>query len=78
MRSADGSPSSADFARAFVCTQYLLGARGAKLGTGLPVLTADQKVLVKQLSHADQEQRAKALAPELARLIAALEKRRLR
>jgi hypothetical protein len=64
------------FAAAYVATSYLLERRGEQLMEGLA--PAQRTVaLVAELSREDKTKRAHALAGELARIVRALEKRRL-
>ena len=63
--------------RAFVAMSYVLGRRGATLLDGLAEPSATAVVLAERLGHAERDQRARALAPELGALGAALDARRL-
>jgi hypothetical protein len=66
------------FERAFIATSYLLGRRGTELADAMEEAPSDgSRKLVARLMDASRENRALALAPELARLITALESRRL-
>lgn len=67
----------ARFERAFVATSYLLGRRGTELSDALVDPAIATRALAKALDHTEREARATALAPELARLVAALDARRL-
>jgi hypothetical protein len=64
------SDETARFTHAYCAAAYLLGARGRDVAGGLQLAGASLE-LVRRLELPDREQRAKALAPELARLIAA-------
>lgn len=68
---------TAAFERAFVATSYLLERRAEALLTALPDAGNEARALAKALSAPDRSARAAALAPELARLVQALEARRL-
>lgn len=70
------SNESERFAAAYVATSYLLGCRGEGLSGGL-VATPRTSALVAELSGEDKSTRAKVLAGELARIVRALEQRRL-
>jgi hypothetical protein len=76
----DNSEQAVAFGRGFVATQYLLGRRDRQLS--LPDGLSDSarracQTLVHQLSGADKASRARALAPELALLVKALQQREL-
>jgi hypothetical protein len=68
----------ASFDQAFVATAYLLGARDARLVEGLPTVSTEAQRLRQKLGHADRNQRAAALAAELARFVGVLSSGRLR
>jgi hypothetical protein len=70
---------SPDFQRAFLALRYFFGARGESLsdGFGQALAPAAADVLAS-LTHDARPERAKALALELARLSAALDKQGLR
>ena len=68
----------AAFDRAYVAVSYLLERRGSDLLAGLDVPSAAAVELARRLSHKEREARARVLAPELARLTAALDARRFR
>jgi hypothetical protein len=72
------APEREPFERAFVATSYALGRRGEDLLAPLEEPTAQARALAGRLARPEREQRAQALAPELARLGAALDARRLR
>ncbi len=70
------------FVRAFVATSYLLGRRRGGLSENVAFADpAAQQVLLElteQLSHGVQDQRARALAAEVARLMRSLDAQRIR
>jgi hypothetical protein len=67
----------ADFERAFVAVSYFLGRRGDELTRHLSSKTAAAARLERALGAEEREARARALAAELGRIIAALEAQRL-
>jgi hypothetical protein len=80
MTGPDDSPDALGFGRGFVATQYLLGRRDRDLlvpdGLSSSAQVACQ-ALINHLSGADKAARARALAPELALLVKALQRREL-
>jgi hypothetical protein len=76
--SIGSDPPSDDFERAFVATNYLLGVRGEALTAALVDAKAATLTLARHLNHPDRTHRAHLLAPELARLVNALDARRAR
>jgi len=70
-------PEKSSFERAFVATSYLLDRRGDDLLSGLPDPGREARELAKALGATERLARATVLAPELARLVQALEARRL-
>lgn len=65
--------------RGYITARYLFGVRGKdELLEGLPEPDATAQALARGLGHAERGVRAKVLAPEAARLLAALQARRLR
>ncbi len=74
---SDRDDAQTRFERAFVAFSYLLGRRGTELVDPLVEPAIATRALGKSLDHAEREARAVALAPELARLVAALDARRL-
>ena len=79
---SSSSKQARSFARAFVATSYLLGRRRGGLSEGVsfadPVAQQVLLDLTQQLSHGVQEQRARALAAEVARLMRSLDAQRIR
>jgi len=77
-----GRPRDAEaraaFDRAFVAMSYLLERRGTELVEALDVPSPAAVELARRLSHEERKLRARVLAPEIARLIAALDARRFR
>ena len=71
------APEKSAFERAFVAASYLLDRRGDDLLSGLPDPGREARGLARALGAAERSARATALAPELARLVQALEARRL-
>lgn len=69
--------SRARFERGFVAMSYWLGRRGTDLLDPLVMPGVATRALAKALDHADRAARATALAPEVARLGAAIDARRL-
>jgi len=67
-----------DFQRAFVAMSYFLGARGPALLEPLQAPARGAEQLARRLSHQDKQERALALADELAKLARALKARALR
>jgi hypothetical protein len=65
------------FERAFVATGYLLDRRGDELLSALPEAGKEARGLAKALAAPERGARATVLAPELARLVQALQERRL-
>jgi hypothetical protein len=68
------------FARSHIATQYLLGRRDRDLGLpeGLSAAAHDScETLVQHLSVQDKASRARALAPEVATLVKALQQREI-
>jgi L-serine deaminase len=83
----ESEPASAakhvrSFLRAFVATNYLLGKRHAALSAGVRFTDpAAQRALTEitdQLSHGQQQQRARILAAEVGRLMRSLGSQRLK
>ncbi|HET9931993.1 MAG TPA: hypothetical protein VFQ35_14925 [Polyangiaceae bacterium] len=72
----DSVVNSAAFQRAFVAVSYFLNRRGEELLAPLPQKTQAAVALAKSLGHEAREQRAQALAGEIARIVAALESAR--
>jgi hypothetical protein len=70
------SNESERFAAAYVATSYLLERRGEQLMEGLAP-SPRTVALVSELSREDKAARAQVLAGELARIVRALEQRRL-
>lgn len=68
--------NSAAFQRAFVAVSYFLNRRGDELLAPLPQKTPAAVALVESLGHEVREQRAQALANEIARVVATLESAR--
>ncbi|HEX2882570.1 MAG TPA: hypothetical protein VHO25_23785 [Polyangiaceae bacterium] len=80
MTGPDDSERAVAFGRSFVAMQYLLGRRDRQLSLpdGLSGTARRAcETLVHQLSAADKASRARALAPELALLVKALQQREL-
>ena len=77
-----GAKQTRSFVRAFAATSYLLGRRRQALAEGLtssdPTAHHALAEIVEQLGHSVQEQRARALAAEVARLMRALDAQRLK
>lgn len=70
------SQPSDEFQRAFVAASYLLGLR-TELATPLAAVCASARALARRLDDPDRAQRARVLAPELARIVRALDVRRI-
>jgi hypothetical protein len=66
------------FQRAFVAFSYFVGRRNQALLEPLAEPAAEASALVERLSHPDRARRAEALAGELARVYAELERRSYR
>lgn len=69
---------NADFDRGFVAMSYALGQRGDALLEPLGEPSIPARALGQALSHPERGARAQVLAAELARLVHALDERRLR
>ncbi len=67
-----------DFERAFVAISFLAGRRGDELLAGISTPGPRARSLAERLSASDRAARAAVLAPELARLVQSLDRRRLR
>ncbi len=65
------------FERALVATSYLLGRRGSELEQTLISPHGETRRLLGALGHPDRGERSRVLAGELARLVQALDRRRL-
>lgn len=70
---------SADFQRSLLAGRYLFGTRGEALADALSglALTPAAADTLRGLSHAERNERARALAAELGRLSTALDERGL-
>lgn len=68
--------NSAAFQRAFIAVSYFLNRRGDELLAPLPQKTQAAVALAQALGHEVREQRAHALASEIARVVATLESAR--
>jgi len=66
------------FQRAFAAMSYFVGRRGDALLAPLPEPGAEALALVEHLAHPDRAKRAEALAAELTRVYAELERRSYR
>lgn len=80
MAGPDDPQGALAFGRSFVATQYLLGRRDRELtlAAGLSdTARASCATLVQHLSKADKTARARALAPEMAALVKALQQREI-
>lgn len=80
--SVSRAKNTRSFIRAFVATNYLLGKRQRALTAGMvvsdPVARQALSEIAEQLSHGVQEQRARALAVEVGRLMRSLSAQRLK
>jgi hypothetical protein len=81
MAAHDDTQAVLALGRGFVATQYLLGRRNSDLALpeGLPATArVTCETLVQQLRSPDKATRARALAPEIALLVRALQQREVR
>jgi hypothetical protein len=63
--------------QAFVAVSYVLGQRGEALLEPLAEPTPAARRVAERLGHVDRDTRARVLAAEVARVVRALEARRL-
>lgn len=72
---ADEALEREAFARAYVAMGYVLERRGDALLDGLVTVPPAARELARRLGHPERQARATVLAPELARIAAALDAR---
>ena len=77
MTEEQGIEGRSQYERSFVAFSYALGVRGAELGAPLVVPGSVARDLVEKLCHPQRSIRAAVLAAELARVVHALDTRRL-
>ena len=70
--------ASREFQHAFVAMSYFAGSRGAALLEPLPTVLASTRELGVRLAHEDRNERAMALADELAKVVRSLDARSFR
>lgn len=77
MTQRDPDDPEARAQQAFVAVSYILGQRGEALLDPLAQPTLAARRVGARLAHSDRHTRARALAAEIARVVRALEARRL-
>jgi hypothetical protein len=80
MAESDADQHELAFGRSYIATQYLLGRRDKDLSTPEGLSGAAREscaTLVQQLGVEDKGLRARALAPEVATLVKALQQREI-
>jgi hypothetical protein len=71
------SPDRSAFERAFVAMSYALDRRGDELTLPLDGVSRETERLASALAAPERQARAQVLAAELARIVRALEERRI-